>query len=365
MGQRLGRLALWGVVLPAAGLLVGSTTALGQGIQLSDIETSAGQQVQVTATLKTGGGSVAGTQNDFAFATAENRKVTVVRKTNGRPDCTVNPEISKGSTTFAFQPPSCTVDTCTAVRAIVFSSEDVEPIADGAVLYTCKVQVASDAPDGVYPLTISGTILSTPTGGRVCGPAAGNPPCTGDQSGAVTVGEVGPTATPTPTTSVVVPTITPTLTATTAPTVTATTAPTLTATSAPTRTATASPTIIPGGTVLADFINAQELEIPVINFAGFPRSGTVQIDNEQIIYNGIGTTPGDPEIGLLLNAQRGANGTVAAQHSAGTVVTLLTPQKFDDDGCDCRVAGSGGATRTAWLVLIPVAALLVLRRRSK
>ena len=159
----------------------------GPGIKISSVSTSAGQQVSVSATLATGGGAVAGTQNDFTFATAENRKVTVVRKANGRPDCAVNPEINKGSTTFAFQPPSCTADTCTAVRAIVFSSEDVEPITDGAVLYTCKVQVASDAPAATYPLTITGTILSTPTGGRVCGPAAGNPPCTGAQSGAVTV----------------------------------------------------------------------------------------------------------------------------------------------------------------------------------
>lgn len=164
-----------------------TTAAGGPGIQIGSVSTTAGQQVSVSATLATGGGSVAGTQNDFTFATAETRKVTVVRKTNGRPDCAVNPEINKSSTTFAFQPPGCTADTCTAVRAIVFSSEDVEPIAEGATLYTCKVQVASDAPAATYPLTISGTILSTPTGSRVCGPAAGNPPCTGDQSGAVTV----------------------------------------------------------------------------------------------------------------------------------------------------------------------------------
>jgi len=172
MGQRLGRLAPWSAVVSVAAVLLGSTTAWGQGIQLSDVNAAAGETVTVTATLKTGGGQVAGTQNDFTFATAENRKVTVVRKANGRPDCTVNPEISKGSTTFAFQPPSCTAETCTAVRAIVFSSEDVEPIADNATLYTCKVQVAADATGGTYPLTISGTILSNPTGGRVCGPAA-------------------------------------------------------------------------------------------------------------------------------------------------------------------------------------------------
>ncbi|MCK6555504.1 MYXO-CTERM sorting domain-containing protein [Candidatus Binatia bacterium] len=336
----------------------------GPGIKIGSVQTTAGQQVTIDATLATGGGDVAGTQNDFTFATEGNRQVTVVRKTNGRPDCAVNPEINKTSTTFAFQPPSCTAETCTAVRAIVFSSEDVEPIADGAVLYTCKIQVAESAPDGVYPLTISGTILSNPTGGRVCGPAAGNPPCTGDQSGAVTVGVVGPTATPTqgepatptPTEPAV---MTPTSTATSAP-------PTVTSTSAPTRTATASPTIVPGITTLANDITAATLQIPVINYAGFPRTGTVKIGTEQIKYDGIGTTPGDPQIGLLLNAVRGANGTTAQSHSAGSVVTLLTPTPtYDDDGCDCRVASSGGNARTAWLVLIPVAALLVLRRRSK
>jgi len=158
----------------------------GPGIQMSTVSTAPGQQVVVSATLATGGGSVAGTQNDFAYATAENRKVLVVRKTNNRPDCTVNPDISKGSTTFAFQPAGCAADACTAVRAIVFSSEDVEPIADGAVLYTCKVDVAADA-SGTNPLTLSGTILSNPTGGRVCGPASGNPPCTGNVDGAIIV----------------------------------------------------------------------------------------------------------------------------------------------------------------------------------
>lgn len=185
------------VVLSA---LSASALAVGPGIQLSEVTVAAGSPVSVTATLSTGGGWVAGTQNEFTFATAENRKVTVVRKANGRPDCTVNPEIDKGSTTFAFLPLGCTADTCTAVRAIVFSSEDVEPIADGAVLYTCRLQVAAGAPEGVYPLTVHDTILSNPTGGRVCGPAAGNPPCAGNRSGLVRVGAGGPTpaATATP-----------------------------------------------------------------------------------------------------------------------------------------------------------------------
>ncbi|MCK6556328.1 hypothetical protein L6Q96_17370 [Candidatus Binatia bacterium] len=195
-GARAKRALDFWIGAASLGIVAVPAIALGQGIQLGDVVTTAGQQVQIVATLRTGGGDVAGTLNDFTFATAENRKVTVVRKSNGRPDCAVNPEINKTSTTFAFQPPSCTVDNCTAVRAIVFSSEDVEPIADGSALYTCKVQVAPDAPGGVYPLTISGTILSNPTGGRVCGPAAGNPPCSDDRSGSVTV--LGPVPTPTP-----------------------------------------------------------------------------------------------------------------------------------------------------------------------
>jgi len=357
MGQRLGRWAFRGAVASVAGLLLGSAAAWGQGIQLSDVNAAKGATVTVTATLKTGGGQVAGTQNDFTYATATDRKVLVVRKTNNRPDCTVNSEISKGSTTFAFQPPGCTAETCTAVRAIVFSSEDVEPIADNAVLYTCQVQVAADAPDAVYPLTISGTILSNPTGGRVCGPASGNPPCSADRSGAVTVGTPGPTATPTQAPLVTAsPTRTPTR---LAPTVT----PTRTATTVPTATATATVTVTPSSAFIPEAITAEDTEIPIVNITGFPRSGLIRIGTEQIRYNGIGTE-GEPPVSLLLQAERGVNGTVAAAHAAGSRVTLLGAVSHDDDGCDCRVV-SGGNTRTAWMVLVPIAALLLLRRRAK
>ena len=114
---------------------------------------------------------VVGAQVDITYSPTGN--IAFVRDVNGRPDCTVNPEINKSSTTFTFQPPGCSAGSCTSARAVVFSSEDVEPIADGAVLYTCRVQIAADASAGAYPLTAGGTVLSAPSGGRVCGPGGG------------------------------------------------------------------------------------------------------------------------------------------------------------------------------------------------
>lgn len=73
------------------------------------------------------------------------------------------------------------------MRALVFSAENLEPIRDGTVLFTCRVQVAPDALPGTYPLLVGGTVLSDPTGSRICGPDPGNPRCTGDRSGSVTV----------------------------------------------------------------------------------------------------------------------------------------------------------------------------------
>lgn len=145
----------------------------------------------------------------------------------GVPDCVVNPQIHKDDTAFAFQPPGCTpgVD-CTAVRAIVLSFRDAEPIPGDVELFSCRLRIASGAA-GVVPI--------------VCGAAQTSPPQPGLQladayvttcGGGGIVVNSAPTSTPTPS-ATVRPTRSASATHTSAP----TEVPTATATISPTTTA--------------------------------------------------------------------------------------------------------------------------------
>src|SRR5215813_7987231 len=120
-----------GVVLPS--VEVGSATG------------APGQQVQFSVVLHTAGQSVAGVQDDIAF---DSINTPVAASGAGRPDCTVNPDINKEATGFSFQPPGCTGTGCTAFRALVLSFSNVDPIADGSVMYTCKVNISPGAAGG-------------------------------------------------------------------------------------------------------------------------------------------------------------------------------------------------------------------------
>jgi hypothetical protein len=118
-----------------------------------------GARVRFEVRLHTRGNPVVSVQNDIIFAAP----VWVDAKANGRPACSVNPGIDKGATAFAFQPPGCTpgVD-CTRVRALVVAFDNLTPIADGTLLYTCIVRVAAAAPTGTYALRVTTTSGSGP-----------------------------------------------------------------------------------------------------------------------------------------------------------------------------------------------------------
>jgi len=95
------------------------------------------------------------------------------------------------------------------VRALVLATDNVDPIPDGSVLYTCKVNVAATA-DSTYPMVVSGLVLSDPVGGKI--------PDASGCDGAIIAGNVPPptkTPTVTPTTAAVdtaTPTLTPSMT---------------------------------------------------------------------------------------------------------------------------------------------------------
>ena len=185
MGKTTGRIAVVGAWL-TAGALCCASAAQAQTITIGNATGNAGDTVSVSATLTVGTTPVAGTQNDITFAAP----LAVAAKSNGKPNCAVNADIDKGATSFAFRPNGCTGAACTSIRALVLSTDNVDPIPTGSVLYTCQVTIATDAAAGDYPLSIIGVILSDPAGNQVAG-------ATG-VSGTVTVGGGGgPTATPT------------------------------------------------------------------------------------------------------------------------------------------------------------------------
>ncbi|HSP96128.1 MAG TPA: hypothetical protein VL049_02635 [Candidatus Dormibacteraeota bacterium] len=199
---------------PPGGTVVGIGTATG----------NAGDTVGVDVSLTTDA-SIAGTQNDIAFAAP----IAIAAKANGKPNCAVNEAIDKGGTSFAFQPSGCTAGTdCTGVRALVLALDNVAPIPTGSVLYTCQVAIAGGATSGDQPLTCSNSGASDPDGNAVTAT------CTNGKVTVSTGGGGTPTETPTETPEVSTPTNTPST-------------PARTATNTTVPTSTKKPTNTPGG----------------------------------------------------------------------------------------------------------------------
>lgn len=168
-------------------------------IIVEDVTGAPGDFVPVEVSLQTAV-EVAETQNDITFQP----QAAIAATNTGRPMCTVNPEINKDATAFAFLPVGCTVgSTCTGVRAAVISTAGRDPIPNGATLYTCTVAIAENAADGTYLLTCSNPSAEAPDGADVTANCV---------NGEVVVG-VQPTATNTPVrtnTGAATPTHTPT-----------------------------------------------------------------------------------------------------------------------------------------------------------
>jgi hypothetical protein len=168
-----------------------ATSTWAVAVDVGSAAGSPGQQVTVAVFLKSGSQSVAGIQNDIAFDPS-----TPITGTNdGVPACTVNPAIHED----AVFGPRCSAlwpNSCSGIRALVFSLDDVSPIPDGSLLYTCSVTISSSAYPGTYVLANSGVIASDPSGHRL--------PAVGGADGSIVV-LPGPTrigtatASPTPT----------------------------------------------------------------------------------------------------------------------------------------------------------------------
>jgi len=130
-------------------------------IAVGSVSGQPGQLVTIPVVLHTTGQQVTAMQMSLAV----NPSTPIATRADMTPDCTVNPDIQKEGTTFAFEPIDCTpgVD-CTGVLITVAASGDTIPIADGAELFSCTVQVPRDASAGRHPLSCSDGKASGPAG---------------------------------------------------------------------------------------------------------------------------------------------------------------------------------------------------------
>ncbi len=127
------------------------TPTVAAHVSIDPVAGVPGERVSFTVRLHTLGREIVGVQHDITFPAG----APLVARTNGRPACSVNPVIDKPASTFAFQPPGCRAGVdCNAVRALVFALDNLDPIRDGATLYTCSVDLLAVQP-GTYPLRLS------------------------------------------------------------------------------------------------------------------------------------------------------------------------------------------------------------------
>src|SRR5262245_11399735 len=141
----------------------GGTPALA----LSNAKGRPGDVVSITVKLTTGGANIAGTQNDIVF---DPKAITIAPTAKGRPDCAVNAQLGKEGTAFNFLPGGCSPGTtCNTVRALVLSLSNVGAIANGSVLYTCKVRISPQAARGTSKLGVERAGFSDPAGKAISG----------------------------------------------------------------------------------------------------------------------------------------------------------------------------------------------------
>lgn len=147
------------VLLAVAGCALLPTRARAISIDLGSVTIPMGRDAMLPVTLHTMGTAVIGTVNRIDFG----RATPIAAGNDGTPDCVVNPHIRKAATAFAFLPVGCVAaGDCESVRVLVVAFDNLDPIADGSVLYSCRIAVPADTPVGVYPLHNAEASASTP-----------------------------------------------------------------------------------------------------------------------------------------------------------------------------------------------------------
>jgi hypothetical protein len=90
-------------------------------------------------------------------------RAPVAAAVTGQPDCSVNPEIGRNDSSFVFTPEGCAAgEDCLGVAALIADRENLEPIPDGATLFTCRVLVSLETEPGQeFTLDCTGATYST------------------------------------------------------------------------------------------------------------------------------------------------------------------------------------------------------------
>jgi YVTN family beta-propeller protein len=89
------------------------------------------------------------------------------RSASGSIDCVRNATIGKNRTVFVGQPARCSPRSCEALRVTVDASDNTEPIDDGSLLYSCRVDVPFDAPQGTYLIEVLAASSTDPEGSNL------------------------------------------------------------------------------------------------------------------------------------------------------------------------------------------------------
>jgi len=106
-----------------------------------------GGTVDIDVTLETDRDDVAGLDNRLTWASP-----LLLR------DCIADPGVQR-LTSFDFRPQDCETSQCTSMRAIVLAFGSM--LADGAVLYRCKVDIAAGAQGGEYSVACAEAVGAT------------------------------------------------------------------------------------------------------------------------------------------------------------------------------------------------------------
>lgn len=134
---------LGGIVAPVAAeeaVDVGTAFAIPGGGGTFPVHFHSDSIIELTAAL----------QMDIGYSQA----APIAANIDGKPDCTPSSEAGQNDMAFEFLPTGCSGSSCTQVRAIVVSFDDITTIPQGAELFTCKVSVPSGTAPGNYLLFV-------------------------------------------------------------------------------------------------------------------------------------------------------------------------------------------------------------------
>jgi hypothetical protein len=131
-------------------------------LRVSSAAGGPGERIEVAVALDAGRWTVAGVAADFALLDV----APVAANADGSPACRLDVATGKPDSRFAFQPFGCG-DDCTAVRALVLSLRDTEPIPGTAPLFVCELQIGAGAAAGRYPLRLSAASAADVAGNEI------------------------------------------------------------------------------------------------------------------------------------------------------------------------------------------------------